>query len=544
MDANSTIFTSVAPAFGTQVALRGIDFGNITFGDVAFRSPGFYVGPGGQVVTGGTPTAGYTWTSRNGAPGYFDWYDPIGTDIRLFNSVMGQDIFAIGEHGEVNAPGLVNAPVSGVSSLCTDGVGTLYKNSSCGPGAAGTASCKNFVGLGGHNDGVTDNTPIYNANIGGTGCLYFPPGKYRFNSTPNAWFTTAATDTISIIGEGSDVTTLYFPTVGIGINISVQSVKNSIHLRNFSLTTGTNGTPGGFAINMYSNTNDIIPAYVALSEIVGVTVRGEDGYCPNNTCPGTNWAAGAIGPRGLQGVQGLQGVAGSTGPAGPIGPPGATGPAGPQGPQGPQGPAGTIGSILSTPNTWTALQTFAAGINSTSYTLGNITAPAAAVVNIDATTTRTTDFTTPSFNFNDLSMAGASFSNGINHVGFAINGNKQPTTAVPNGTGGYTSLFVNQYCMGVSPTAFCGSTEMQTIAKFNNLGSQNGGTIWASNPVVIVDAATACQFPPCGVMNINSVLGQEIDLVLNQAASIKEALRIADLSSGAGLWGDATAVAG
>jgi hypothetical protein len=40
-------------------------------------------------------------------------------------------------------------------------------------------------------------------------------------------------------------------------------------------------------------------------------------------------------------------------------------------------------------------------------------------------------------------------------------------------------------------------------------------------------------------MNINSVLGQEIDLVLNQAVSIKEALRIADLSSGVGIAGDA-----
>jgi hypothetical protein len=200
---------------------------------------------------------------------------------------------------------------------------------------------------------------------------------------------------------------------------------------------------------------------------------------------------------------------------------------------------GTIGAILSTPNTWTALQTFAAGINSSRYTLGNTTSPATAVVDFEAQTTRTTDFTTPSFNFNDLSILGASFSNGINHVGFAINGNKQPTTAVPNGTGGYTSLFVNQNCVGVSPTAYCGSTEMQTIAKFNNLGSQNAGNIWASNPVVIVDAATACQFPPCGAMSINSVLGEEIDLAVNQAVSVKEALRIVDLSSGFGVAGDA-----
>jgi hypothetical protein len=136
-------------------------------------------------------------------------------------------------------------------------------------------------------------------------------------------------------------------------------------------------------------------------------------------------------------------------------------------------------------------------------------------------------------------MTGASFPNTTNHVGFAINGNKQPTTAVPNGTGGYTSLFVNQNCIGVSPTAYCGSTEMQAIAKFNNLGSQNAGNIWASNPVVIVDAATACQFPPCGIMSINSVLGEEIDLAVNQAVSVKEALRIVDLSSGAGVAGDA-----
>jgi hypothetical protein len=157
----------------------------------------------------------------------------------------------------------------------------------------------------------------------------------------------------------------------------------------------------------------------------------------------------------------------------------------------------------------------------------------------EATTARTTDFTTPSFNFNDGSMTGASFANTTNDVAFSIGGLKQPTTAVPNGTGGYTALFANQTCQGVSSSAYCGSTEMQAIARFNNLGSQNGGNIWASNPVVIIDAATACQFPPCGIMNINSVLGQEIDLDLNQAVSIKEALRIADLSSGAGIAGDA-----
>src|SRR6516165_4520669 len=92
--------------------------------------------------------------------------------------------------------------------------------------------------------------------------------------------------------------------------------------------------------------------------------------------------------------------------------------------------------------------------------------------------------------------------------------------------------------MLTSPSSFI-PTSALFMALTTNLGSQNGGVIWASNPVVIVDAATACQFPPCGIMNINSVLGQEIDLVLNQAVSIKEALRIADLSSGVGIAGDA-----
>jgi hypothetical protein len=69
--------------------------------------------------------------------------------------------------------------------------------------------------------------------------------------------------------------------------------------------------------------------------------QGPEGPAGASGPPGP---AGAVGPRGLQGVQGIQGI---------------------QGPVGPTGPAGNVGAILSTPNTWTALQTFATGISST-----------------------------------------------------------------------------------------------------------------------------------------------------------------------------------
>jgi hypothetical protein len=153
-----------------------------------------------------------------------------------------------------------------------------------------------ITAYGGKGDNLTDNTPAYNAAIAGfpastTGkCIYFPAGKYLFSTTPNTWSTTSSTDSLVIVGDGAEATELTFPTVGIGFNINLQSQQNSIHFKDFSITTGTAGASGGYAIQVNQGQATSTPGYGPVSEISGIAVRGNGGYSigPNY------WTTGVI----------------------------------------------------------------------------------------------------------------------------------------------------------------------------------------------------------------------------------------------------------
>jgi hypothetical protein len=148
-------------------------------------------------------------------------------------------------------------------------------------------------------DGVTDNTTKFNALIaqltnpvaghspqpGPNGwCISFPAGKYLFASAPTAITYPAEIYSVSIVGAGSDNTTLYFPNSN-GITIDSQdydyqviegilTARNvqSIHVRDLSFTTGQAGSYT--ALTLYK---PCLLATYGLSDVVGTTFRGDDG---------------------------------------------------------------------------------------------------------------------------------------------------------------------------------------------------------------------------------------------------------------------------
>jgi hypothetical protein len=127
---------------------------------------------------------------------------------------------------------------------------------------------------GGSGNNSTDNTtPLttaFAALTGTGGCIYFPPGKYRFNSAvsltmPSSLFSTA------IVGAGADSTILTWPNVSGGLTINYVNALNTAHVRDLSITTGQAGGGTGLTLTSTAHTQGI-------SDIYRVTLRGDDGY--------------------------------------------------------------------------------------------------------------------------------------------------------------------------------------------------------------------------------------------------------------------------
>ena len=99
-------------------------------------------------------------------------------------------------------------------------------------------NCNNALQQGFDPAGVNDNEPVFaawaTANPTG-GCLAFPSGKYKSLSQWNYSFTSGV---LTLAGAGADNTVLYWPT-GNGINITLPTTaKQSVHVKDMSLTTG------------------------------------------------------------------------------------------------------------------------------------------------------------------------------------------------------------------------------------------------------------------------------------------------------------------
>lgn len=179
------------------------------------------------------------------------------------------------------------------------GVGTGFKNAGpCGPGqtlawtsasvdptctngANLSATCLNITSpaFGGSGNNVIDNvTPLINAYaaLSGTGgCIYFPPGKYKF-TTSVSYSIPAGIFSVTLVGSGPDSTVLTWPNAAGGLTYNYAGVNSSTHFRDLSLTTGTTNGGNALTLNMASSVVNV--GVAATSDIYRVTMRGDDGY--------------------------------------------------------------------------------------------------------------------------------------------------------------------------------------------------------------------------------------------------------------------------
>jgi hypothetical protein len=144
-----------------------------------------------------------------------------------------------------------------------------------------TSGCADITAYGG-STAIHDNRAALSAALkaaaDGRGCVAFPPGQFTFAANfhfvlPNS------SASITLTGAGADVTQLYWPAGG-GLTIDFVGAENSVHLRNITLTTGSEGI--GTALALTQTNNNVGVADNALSDLSGVTIRGSDGYSQNN----------------------------------------------------------------------------------------------------------------------------------------------------------------------------------------------------------------------------------------------------------------------
>lgn len=153
-------------------------------------------------------------------------------------------------------------------------IGMLFASSF----AQAQTPCLSITSNGGNGNGTTDNTAAFNLTVAQLpsqgGCISFPAGTYLFNS-PLRIIYPAGVYSVTIVGDGADNTTLYFPASN-GITINAQDTGTqalqSIHVRDLTFTTGTAGTYAALTLVKAGATGTF-----AQSEVERTVFRGADG---------------------------------------------------------------------------------------------------------------------------------------------------------------------------------------------------------------------------------------------------------------------------
>jgi hypothetical protein len=138
--------------------------------------------------------------------------------------------------------------------------------------------CLNILDYGGNGDDIAPNDTAFDNAFAalpasGAGCIYFPPGTYRFASAINK----AITDyrdigSLTLRGDGPRVTELHFPNASGGIHLNRTYFRAHVNFFDFSVTTGQAGTATG--IDLVSEGVSIPTS--AWSTISNVYVGGDD----------------------------------------------------------------------------------------------------------------------------------------------------------------------------------------------------------------------------------------------------------------------------
>lgn len=149
-----------------------------------------------------------------------------------------------------------------------------------------TAECANILHFGGDRTGASFSDTAFDNAVSASQsakiCVYLPSGTYKFNTTK--YLTLAASPavgSITVKGDGPDVTNLNFASGTTGLGITTNGPYQGFHISNLSILGGTFNT-STVGISAYGAVDTSNPAINAPSSITNVTVRGNDGYSATN----------------------------------------------------------------------------------------------------------------------------------------------------------------------------------------------------------------------------------------------------------------------
>jgi hypothetical protein len=145
--------------------------------------------------------------------------------------------------------------------------------------------CPNILRFGGDATGATSSDAAFALLAGQTTgriCIRMPAGLYKFAAPLSVTLSNALVNgSISIIGDGPDVTRLDFFNGTSGLALTVNLPSQSIHVKDLSILAGTfNTSTIGLSLTQaqvtYANS-----AITAPSDVTNVSIYGNDGYYPS-----------------------------------------------------------------------------------------------------------------------------------------------------------------------------------------------------------------------------------------------------------------------
>lgn len=262
--------------YSFQSTTNGITLGNIAQGAAntllgnATGSAGNFSALSMPSCAGGTNAL--TWTNGSG-PGCNSAINATTLGGATFASPgnIGTGTPGNGTFGAVNANTSLTAPTLSLGTNTTGAATSAF--------VANHEGCPAIMDNGGDNTGTNDNTAALAATLAKSPstnlCAYFRPGTYKFLSRQNINVNSTSYSSVTLIGAGSEQTFLTFPGTA-GIEFTLNSQYNVIHLRHMSITAGATNNGDGVYINQ--TTSPIADAAnTPVSDITDVVLRGADG---------------------------------------------------------------------------------------------------------------------------------------------------------------------------------------------------------------------------------------------------------------------------
>ena len=234
-------------AFGQTFPVNNLQINGVVSGNVT--GSGNVVLSTGPAITGGAGITGGLAVNSGGA------------SVTGGLTVVGNSSFA----------NTVTVPTSTLGTNNTNIASTAF---------VAKRGCPNIMDYGGDNTNTNDNATAWTnvlaaaPNTSAATCVYFPAGKYKFNSAISYTLPSSGIGSIKVEGDGLDNTILFWPA-GQGMQINFPTGRVSAHVRDLSITTGTTNTGTGLT---YLETGSIAdPSSTPGSTIINVAVHGDDG---------------------------------------------------------------------------------------------------------------------------------------------------------------------------------------------------------------------------------------------------------------------------